>query len=353
LSHHSLAIVVAAHNVGPFIHACLSSCAQASRGLKVHLSVMNDSSTDDTAEQIERFASEYPEINVVVKSTDRLGPALARNEGLQLNGFADYVCFVDGDDLICGDSLARTIAKMEAFRADFACPRVFAFDDAGRFHFEHDNATLKRAVFGGRRNFITTARDTPQILDLETSMCMRIFRGSFFRDAGIRFPDLRMCEDVLPSRQAFMMAKSILITDDIYYLYRLNRDGQRTSQILENYFDMVEAISSSMDEGLKHILDNQQGAWLLHRLCKMALWGVELIAPDLLGSYAARIADVFERAPRGWWRSLLRLPGSGDRARQFAVLNAFRRSRLSREQIVFNRQYRMIDKLFLKCKGIR
>ena len=37
----------------------------------------------------------------------------------------------------------------------------------------------------------------------------------------------------------------------------------------------------------------------------------------------------------------------------FAVLNGFQRSRLSREQIVFNRQYRMIDKLFLKCKGIR
>ena len=92
---------------------------------------------------------------------------------------------------------------------------------------------------------------------------------------------------------------------------------------------------------------------MLHRLCRLALWGVELIPPDLLGSYAARIADMFERVPLGWWQSLLRLPGSGDRARQFAVLNAFRRSRLSREQIVFNRQYRMIDKLFLKSKGVR
>jgi glycosyltransferase involved in cell wall biosynthesis len=353
LNPRSLAIVIAAHNVGPFIHACLSSCAQAAGDLRTHLIVVNDASTDKTAAEIERFAAEFPDIDVVVRNTDRLGPALARNEGLQLNGFADYVCFVDGDDLICGNSLARTIAKMEAFRADFACPRVLAFDDAGRFQFEHDNAKLKRAVFGGRRNVITTARDTPQILDLETSMCMRIFRGSFFRDTGIRFPDLRMCEDVAPSRQALLTAKSILITDDIYYLYRLNRPGQRTSQTLESYFDMVEAIDSSLDEGLKHIVDNQQGAWLLQRLCRMALWGVELIDPDLLGSYAARIADVFERAPRGWWKTLLRLAGSSDRARQFAVLNGFQRSRLSREQIVFNRQYRMIDKLFLKCKGIR
>src|SRR5262245_21186333 len=173
-------MIVVAHNVGPFIHACLSSCAQASGNLQIHLNVINDSSTDETAAEIERFGNEYPDINVVLKNTDRLGPAMARNEGLRLNGFADYICFVDGDDLICADSLALTIAKMEAFRADFACPRVFPFDDEGRLCYEHDNAKLKTAVFAGRRNFITTARDTPQILDLETSMCMRIFRGSFF-----------------------------------------------------------------------------------------------------------------------------------------------------------------------------
>ena len=61
--------------------------------------------------------------------------------------------------------------------------------------------------------------------------------------------------------------------------YRLNRQGQRTSQNLESYFDMVEAVDGSVEEGLKHIVDNQQGAWLLHRLCRMALWGVELIPP--------------------------------------------------------------------------
>lgn len=128
--------------------------------------MINDSSTDETAAEIEQFTNEHPDIDVTVKNTERLGPALARNEGLQLNGFADYVCFVDGDDLICGDALARTIAKMEAFRADFACPRVLAFDDAGRFHYEHDNVKLKNGIFAGRRNFITTARDSPRFLIL-------------------------------------------------------------------------------------------------------------------------------------------------------------------------------------------
>ena len=115
MSRRSLAIIVVAHNVGPFIHACLSSCARAGDDLEIHLNVINDSSTDETAAEIEQFTNEHPDIDVTVKNTERLGPALARNEGLQLNGFADYVCFVDGDDLICGDALARTIAKMEAF----------------------------------------------------------------------------------------------------------------------------------------------------------------------------------------------------------------------------------------------
>src|SRR3954454_1754269 len=246
LKSRSVAIIVIAHDVGPFIHACLSSCARAGEDLEIHLNVINDSSTDETAAEIAQFTNEHPDIDITVKNTERLGPALARNEGLRLNGFADYVCFVDGDDLICGDALARTIAKMEAFRADFACPRVFAFDDAGRFHYEHDNVQLKDGVFAGRSNFITTSRDTPQILDLETSMCMRIFRGSFFRDAGITFYDLRMCEDVVPSRRAFLMARFILMTDEIYYFYRLNRQGQRTSQNLECYRDMVEAVDGSI-----------------------------------------------------------------------------------------------------------
>ena len=149
------------------------------------------------------------------------------------------------------------------------------------------------------------------------------------------------------------MARSILMTDEIYYFYQLNRQGQRTSQNLECYRDMVEAVDGSIDEGLKHILDNPQGAWLLHRLCRMALWGVELILPTCLAAMPRALPKCSSGRALGWWKSLLRLPGSGDRARQFAVLNAFRRSRLSRERIVFNRKYRMIDKLFLKSKGVR
>ena len=107
------------------------------------------------------------------------------------------------------------------------------------------------------------------------------------------------------------MARSILITDEIYYFYRLNRQGQRTSQNLESYFDMVEAVDGSVDEGLKHIVDNRAGE--LGCCIDCAGWPCgewQLIPPDLLGSYAARIADVFERVPRGWWQSLLRLPGA-------------------------------------------
>ena len=107
------------------------------------------------------------------------------------------------------------------------------------------------------------------------------------------------------------MARSILITDEIYYFYRLNRQGQRTSQNLESYFDMVEAVDGSVDEGLKHIVDNQQGAWLLHRLCRMALWGVELHSSRPAG----QLCSAHRRRVRAGAAGVVAVPAAAPRER--------------------------------------
>jgi len=328
-------VIVAARNVGSYIYQCLASCSGPDDGLRLKVRIVDDGSSDNTAQEIASFQRDHPECEVETQSAPGIGPGPARN--LALSGSSsDFVCFVDGDDLISRQALSITLRQMEALRADFACPRVTAFDDLGRYDFQHDRPDLRAEITGGRAVFVTTALDSPMVLDLETSLCMRVFRREFLIANGIRFDDLRFCEDVAPSRLAFLVARRILLTDEPYYFYRINRPGQRTSQLAESTLDVVVAVRGAVSAGIAHIVDFQQGAWLTNRICTMAFWAVELLPPGLLPAYLDDLIVELERIPAGWWSAMRKKQTIGPRAKHLAAIMIKRPSRRQLERAILS-----------------
>ena len=104
-----VSVIVPVYNVEKYLEKCLTSLVNQT--LKdVEIIIVNDGSTDNSQEIIEKFKKD----NINIKSffQKNKGQAAARNFGL-LHSSAEYVTYVDGDDYIELDMLENLYQKIK------------------------------------------------------------------------------------------------------------------------------------------------------------------------------------------------------------------------------------------------
>jgi glycosyltransferase involved in cell wall biosynthesis len=102
----AVSVVIPTFNCGAFLAVALRSVL-AQTFSDVEILVVDDGSTDDTAERLRPFRE-----RIHFAQQDRLGPAAARNRGI-LNARGRYIAFLDADDLWLPDKLFRQVALLD------------------------------------------------------------------------------------------------------------------------------------------------------------------------------------------------------------------------------------------------
>ena len=97
----SISVIIPVYNGAPFIIQALASVAGQSRA-PLEVIVIDDGSTDNTAETVAGFASEIP---VVYERQEHGGAGIARNRGVGI-ARGDWIAFLDADDIWHSDKLA-------------------------------------------------------------------------------------------------------------------------------------------------------------------------------------------------------------------------------------------------------
>ena len=96
-----ISVIVAAYNAQEYLEECLGSILQ--QGISDYeIIVINDGSTDRTAEILDHYAAKYDQITVIHKENG--GPSSARNRGLDI-AKGEYVAFLDADDKMANNAL--------------------------------------------------------------------------------------------------------------------------------------------------------------------------------------------------------------------------------------------------------
>ena len=106
-------VVIAAYNRSRLITRALNSIRSQSRTAK-EIIVVDDASTDDTAEVVEIWSKHHMFPVQLVKLLTNGGPAAARNRGIEL-ARTPYIAFLDSDDEHIPTTLARLVPFLDTF----------------------------------------------------------------------------------------------------------------------------------------------------------------------------------------------------------------------------------------------
>lgn len=112
-----VSVVMPCFNAAPFVEQAVRSALEQTEP-SVELIVVDDGSTDGSADVLTRLRAEFAERLVVLK-TQRAGPYPARNLGLT-KARGEFVAFLDADDWWEPDFLSTMCAAAEAGHGDVA-----------------------------------------------------------------------------------------------------------------------------------------------------------------------------------------------------------------------------------------
>lgn len=103
-------VVVPCHNYGHYLPGCIDSIVNQP-GVTTTVTIVDDTSTDDSAAVAERLAERYRQVRLIRNETN-LGAWRTFNVGLR-QADSDYVVLISADDLLAPGALGRATALME------------------------------------------------------------------------------------------------------------------------------------------------------------------------------------------------------------------------------------------------
>ena len=192
-------VVVPVYNPGSAIDLCIASLlAQTLEPDEWEAVFVDDGSTDATPARLDALATEHPNISVI--HTPNWGWAgRPRNIGIDA-ARGEYVQFLDQDDALTPEALARQVAMADRNGSDIVVGK-----EASDFRLVPLGLFRTNVELGTIENTALIHSLTPH----------KMFRTAFLREHDLRFPEgRRRLEDQLFVVQAYFRAKVISILAD-------------------------------------------------------------------------------------------------------------------------------------------
>ncbi|MFI0962585.1 glycosyltransferase [Streptomyces sp. NPDC021080] len=199
---YGAAVVVHCHNDEYNLPEFLGSLDTQRNFPGTQVILVDDGSTDATAEQLADFAAHYP--NTTVVSQVALGMRAAFDHGLR-HVTAPYVMFARARDVLGRDSVDRLLDTARAAKADVVVGRPDNFPGPSRISSE---PWLR--YFGKEPTEVTRLRDAPYLV-FSTSLGAKLLRTSLVREQRLHCGQGPGFEDAWITVPALLHARRVAI----------------------------------------------------------------------------------------------------------------------------------------------
>ena len=228
-----ISFVIPVYNCKEHLPACLSAI-RAIGAEDYEILLIDDGSTDGSGVLCDELAAHIPHIRVIHQPNG--GVSAARNRGLQ-EAEGEYILFVDADDTLLpfDDSVYRLLDSgvdmlMYGMR--------FRYFHKGEF-VKEENTAISHTMTGPVNLFADHFEDV-FYRNYYSSSCNKIIRRQVLLGNNIAFdPRLTNYEDLAFSLYTASKCKTIAAVPQVYYLYNVDYDHDRTVDRIAKIEDLM------------------------------------------------------------------------------------------------------------------
>jgi glycosyltransferase involved in cell wall biosynthesis len=223
-----VSVVVITYNDAAHVTAAVRSAL--AQGDEVgEVLVVDDCSTDDTAQVLQALAEQEPRLRLLPRTTNSGGCGTPRNDGVAAASFP-YLLFLDSDDVLAPGAVDALLPLADKHDADVTAGRAVRRELpegretvwAPRIYDTAAGATLPGAVVQG-------VAEHPELL-WDTLSVNKLYRTAFLRDRRLTFPDGAFhYEDFVFTARLYAARPRIAFTDAPVYVWNVRRQAARLS----------------------------------------------------------------------------------------------------------------------------
>lgn len=229
---HKVSVVVPVYGVEKYIGQCIESLlAQTYTDLEILL--VDDGGKDHSGEICDRYALQDDRIRVIHKPNG--GAASARNVGVD-EATGEYICFVDGDDLVEQDHVLHLWTALREADADISECSLYYMTKQSKIPIEIDGLGVY-----SRNEYLKKFISTWTCALMTNKLFKRSTVGS------VRFEEGHCIDDEFFTYLVVMNCNKVAVTDAPHYCYRLRGSSvmQTTGPHLERVMlDRVEYVTT-------------------------------------------------------------------------------------------------------------
>ncbi|MGN0631951.1 MAG: glycosyltransferase family 2 protein [Ruminococcus sp.] len=231
-----ISVIVPAYNCQETIKNCLDSILNQTIENRIEIVVVNDGSTDGTAQILSEYKDKHPDsVNVITQMNS--GPAKARNNGI-LSASGKYIGFVDADDYIEPDMYELMLSRMADNTDLVVCGRYNIYEDVTKVYNSYGK-------FDGK-----AVDNTPALLSkISTYVWDKLFRKDVITDNCIMFPeDCHYAEDYYFLQSYILCGGRVAVVEKPLYHYVLANNNSVTGKCDQKWFDICKVLTRINEE---------------------------------------------------------------------------------------------------------
>lgn len=307
-----ITFIIPAYNSEKWLEDCLDSVVHQTI-INHEIIVVDDGSTDRTAEIGDRYVEEYPELIRCIHQCN-CGQGSARNNALA-EVTTPFVTFLDSDDWQDRLFVERVEHALEMYDElpDIIFTLPWIYDYVSKRVTEwYDKKSLEDIFFPGCNpdetvSVMTNARKDPRIYQLEANTNRRVYRTAFLKSINFSFSEGVKWEDVYPHFYAVHKANRCIALRNTGFFYRINTGAQTTYGGGASRLDIIPVFRSCLEQAEKESWDLIEISYIIKMLCSFSKWSIGITNTDYINCLLFNLHNFYKSIPAKFFKAYLKI----------------------------------------------